>query len=250
MCHLTLIFTRSVGTLQPTRPLGRVSSKFNWPSEDQCQRSHSKWVFVFILHLKSKYSLLIVSKLSRTSAICPRRSPWRMIVLVRSLRSARLDTAWLVKSVTYFDLIAKLVGVFVSSSVRNKNFPHTLKPWNSRASMGLYQWSISFKSRQITTLLSICGTSYSVLWTPEMSSHKICRNSVRPHARNGSNWATTTCAIWSTVVWRPSCVLGEVTLVIRGHCHCSIYWNCSSTRCNVNIRINSTSMNTGSDYID
>ena len=47
MCvaSLTLIFTRSVGTLQPTRPLGRVGSKFNWPSEDQCQRSHSKWVF-------------------------------------------------------------------------------------------------------------------------------------------------------------------------------------------------------------
>ena len=32
-------------------------------------------------------------------------SPWRLIVLVRSLRSARLDAAWLVKSVTYFNLI-------------------------------------------------------------------------------------------------------------------------------------------------
>ena len=106
MCvaSLTLIFTRSVGTLQSTRPLGRVGSKFNWPSEDQCQRSHSKWVFVFIPHLKSKYSQLIVSKLSRKSAICPRRSPWRLIVLVRSLRSARLDTAWLVKSVAYFEI--------------------------------------------------------------------------------------------------------------------------------------------------
>ena len=83
----------------------RVGSKFKWPSEDQCQRSHSKWVFVFIPHLKSKYNQLIVSKLSRKSAICPRRSPWRLIVLVRSLRSARLDTAWLVKSVTYFNLI-------------------------------------------------------------------------------------------------------------------------------------------------
>ena len=91
MAPLTLIFTRSVGTLQPTRPLGRVGSKFNWPSEDQCQRSHSKWVFVFIPHLKSKYSQLIVSKLSRNSAICPRRSSWRLIVLVRSLRSARND---------------------------------------------------------------------------------------------------------------------------------------------------------------
>ena len=61
--------------------------------------------FVFIPHLKSKYSQLIVPKLSRKSAICPRRSPWRLIVLVRSLRSARLDTAWLVKSVAYFNLI-------------------------------------------------------------------------------------------------------------------------------------------------
>ena len=51
MCvaSLTLIFTRSVGTLQPTRPLGRVGSKFNWPSEDQCQRSHSK-CFLFLSH--------------------------------------------------------------------------------------------------------------------------------------------------------------------------------------------------------
>ena len=107
---LTLIFTRSVGTLQPTRPLGRVGSKFNWPSEEQYQRSHSKWVFVFIPHLECKYSHLILSKLSLKSAICPRRSPWLRIVLVRSLRSARLDTVWLVKSVTYFDLIASING--------------------------------------------------------------------------------------------------------------------------------------------
>ena len=130
MCvaSLTLIFTRSVGTLQPTRPLGRVGSKFNWPSEDQCQRSHSKWVFVFIPHF--------VSKLYRKSAICPRRSPWRLIVLVRSLRSARSvnwSRAW--PTLTWLD---KLVGVSVSSSVRNTNFPHTLKPWNSRANVGLW----------------------------------------------------------------------------------------------------------------
>ena len=114
MCvaSLTLIFTKSVGTLQPTRPLGRVGSKFNWPSEDQCQRSHSKWVFVFIPHLECKYSHLILSKLSRKSTICPRRSPWLRIVLVRSLRSMRLDTAWLVKNMTYFDLIAKIGGCF------------------------------------------------------------------------------------------------------------------------------------------
>ena len=42
MASLTVIFTRSGGTLQPARPLGRVVSRVNWPSKDQCQRSHSK----------------------------------------------------------------------------------------------------------------------------------------------------------------------------------------------------------------
>ena len=41
----------SRGQLAFCNPWGRVGSKFNWPSEDQCQRSHSKWVFVFIPHL-------------------------------------------------------------------------------------------------------------------------------------------------------------------------------------------------------
>ena len=45
VASLTLIYTRSVGTLQPRRPKGLVGSKFNWPSEDQCQRSHSKYFF-------------------------------------------------------------------------------------------------------------------------------------------------------------------------------------------------------------
>ena len=63
---------------------GRVGSKFNWPSEGQCQRSRSKWVFVFIPHFNSKYNQVIVSKLSRKSAICSWRSPRRLIVLVRS----------------------------------------------------------------------------------------------------------------------------------------------------------------------
>ena len=104
-CAWLLWHWSSRGQLALWNPRGRVGSKFNWPSEDQCRRSHSKWVFVFIPHLKSKYSQLIVSKLPRKSAICPLRSPWRLIVLVRSLRSAQLDTAWLVKSVTYFNLI-------------------------------------------------------------------------------------------------------------------------------------------------
>ena len=74
-----------------------------------------------------------VSKLSRKLPIWPWRSPWLRIVLVRSLRSVRLDIAWLVKTVIW---LAKLVGVSVSSSVRNTHFPHTLKPWHSRASVG------------------------------------------------------------------------------------------------------------------
>ena len=92
---------------------GRVASKFNWPNEDQCQRSPSNWVFVLIPRLECKYSHLILSKLSWKSTICLRRSPWLRIVLVRSLRS------WL----------AKLVGVSVSSSVRNKfsSHPKTLE---------------------------------------------------------------------------------------------------------------------------
>ena len=124
VASLTLIFTRSDGTLQPTRPLGRVDSKFNWPSEDQCQRSHSKWVFVFIPHFKSKYNQLIVSKLSRKSAICPRRSPWRLIVWCalsgpRDWTPRDWSRAW--PTLTW---LAKLMGVSLSSSVRNTNFPH------------------------------------------------------------------------------------------------------------------------------
>ena len=116
MCvaSLALIFTRSVG-------------KSNWPSEDQCQRSHSKWVFVFIPDLKSKYSQLIISKLSRKSVICPRRSPWWFIVLARSLSSALLNTAWLVKSVTYFNLIGGCVREFQRSKYKFSSHPKTLE---------------------------------------------------------------------------------------------------------------------------
>ena len=75
MCvaSLTLIFTRSVGTLQPTRPLGRVGSKFNWSSEDQCQRSHSKSFFYFFyptlrMQIQPLDSLKTVSKVGDLSS--------------------------------------------------------------------------------------------------------------------------------------------------------------------------------------
>ena len=50
MASLTLIFTRSVGILQPTWPLGRVGSKFNWPGEDLGQRTHSDCLFLWLPH--------------------------------------------------------------------------------------------------------------------------------------------------------------------------------------------------------
>ena len=49
--------------------------------------------------------------------ICSRWPPWLRIVLVCSLRSARLDTAWLVK--TYFDLIC-LIGWCAREFQRSK----------------------------------------------------------------------------------------------------------------------------------
>ena len=66
----------SVGTLQPTRPLGRmVFSTFNWQSEDHCQRTHSKCGFFFNLYstqmqpLYSLKTILKVGDLSSTNAV-------------------------------------------------------------------------------------------------------------------------------------------------------------------------------------
>ena len=77
---------------------GRVSYTFNWQSENQCQRINAKWI-LFLSHAKK------ANKTFRKSAICPRRPPCLLIILVHSLGSVRLDTAWLVRSVTNFDLI-------------------------------------------------------------------------------------------------------------------------------------------------
>ena len=87
--------------------------------------------FLFIIpHLKSKCSQSIVSNLFRQSAISPRPSSWRLIVLVRSLRSSRLDTAWLVKGVTYFNLIGSIGGCvreFQRSKYKFSSHPKTLE---------------------------------------------------------------------------------------------------------------------------
>ena len=122
---LTLIFTRSVCTLQPTRPL--VGSKFNWLSEDQCQRSHSKWVgFCFYPTLKMQIqplnSLKTVSKVSDLCLTIIMTA--RCLGALSQVRAIGRDwsRAW-----PTLASLAKLVGVSVSSSVRNTNFPHTLK---------------------------------------------------------------------------------------------------------------------------
>ena len=124
------------GTLQPTRPLGRIwvqssTDRVNISVKEPIQMGF----WFFIPHLKSRYSHLILSNPSRISSICPTRSPWQLIVLVGSLRSAWLNIAWLVKSVTYFDLIGQIGGCGRDFSIPNTHFPNTLKPWNLRASV-------------------------------------------------------------------------------------------------------------------
>ena len=97
-----------------------VRQLINWYSDDQCQRIHSKY---FNPHLRNKYSHLIFSKRLRKSAICPGRSTWQLIDLVRPgprdwpLRDqlgAWPSSFWLAKS----------LSVAVSSNVRNTIF-HT-----------------------------------------------------------------------------------------------------------------------------
>ena len=120
----------------PRGRLGRVGSKFNWPSEDQCQRSHSKW-FLFISHTWK----VNIANLSSQNSLESRRSVldnrqdgslfWCVISGPRDWTLRDWSRTW--PTLTW---LAKLVGVSVSSSVGNTNFPHTLKPWNTRASVG------------------------------------------------------------------------------------------------------------------
>ena len=89
MASLTIICTTWVGL---------VGSYFNWQNDDQHLRTHSI-LFFFILHLLSKYSHLIMSKTSLNVDDCSSIIAMTIHCLVRSLRSARWDTAWLVESV-------------------------------------------------------------------------------------------------------------------------------------------------------
>ena len=93
-------------------------------------------LFVFIQHFKSKCSHLIPSNLSRNWAVCPRRSLWLLIVwcALSGPRDWTLRDWW--RAWPTLTWLIKLVGLAVSSSVRNTSFPHTLKPRKSRASVG------------------------------------------------------------------------------------------------------------------
>ena len=82
----------------PKSPTDKLES-----TECRSVSKYSKWVFVFN---PSLYSDLIHSKRSRKSTIVLDDSHNSLMFLVRSLRYARFDIAWLVKNVTYFDLIA------------------------------------------------------------------------------------------------------------------------------------------------
>ena len=101
-CAWLFWHSSSRGNLALCHQRGRLGSWFNCLSEDQCQRSHSKWVFVFIPPLKSKYSQIILSKLSKFGDLS---STIAMTVYCFGALSVRLGPAWLIKTVTYFDLI-------------------------------------------------------------------------------------------------------------------------------------------------
>ena len=70
MVSLTLIFTRPVGTLQPTRLLGRVGSKFNWQSEDRA-RLFSKSSFARLQEIwNSSICLYEIMKKNLSKSTC------------------------------------------------------------------------------------------------------------------------------------------------------------------------------------
>ena len=117
MCvaSLTLIFTRSVGTLQPTRPF--KMGFYSYPT--------------LRMQIQPLNSLKTVSKVGDVSStIAMTAHCFGALSQVRAIGHCVIgqerDLLW--------TWLAKLVGVSVSSSVQNTNFPHTLKLWNSRAS--------------------------------------------------------------------------------------------------------------------
>ena len=75
---LIISFTKSVGTLQPTRPLGQ--------SEGKCQRTHSI-CFMFSSHTCELSTMKTVSKMSD----CLRRSSWQILRTHGQVRDNNID---------------------------------------------------------------------------------------------------------------------------------------------------------------
>ena len=87
-----------------------------------------------------------------------------------------------------------------------------------------------YRARRVTKKphhkrLNLCVAITIALWTTANQvllgdePRFLCRKWSRPYARGGSIWVMTPCTTWLTVcrvVWQPSPVLMEVTLIIKG----------------------------------
>ena len=78
---MKLIFTRSVGTLQPLKMSGPWFQLTKWISVLQNPLN-----IIFMPHLKSKYSHSILPIRPRNKAMCPRLLPWQLIAIACSFR--------------------------------------------------------------------------------------------------------------------------------------------------------------------
>ena len=121
---LTMIFMRSVGTLQHTRPLGRVGSKFNWQSDSVKESIQMGFSFYPICTKQIEP----FNRLKTTSKF-------------RDLSSTIAMNAYCFGAIAPVCAISHYVigkiGGYVHEFHRSKyDIPHTLKPYNSRASVG------------------------------------------------------------------------------------------------------------------
>ena len=104
-CVWLLWYWSSQGQLAVCNPRGLTAEWVLWVElTEWTSVSKKPFKMGFCFHPTHRMQIQPFNSLKNVS-ICPRWSPWLRIVSVRSLRSVRLDTVWLVKSVTYFDLI-------------------------------------------------------------------------------------------------------------------------------------------------
>ena len=132
MGSFTLIFTRSVNTLELAMSLSRVDCRINRVNTSFTQLI--KLCYKYTPHLWSIHGDSIHSKHSWKIAIMRRRSPWHLIVLVRLSEAwdwALCDSSILRLSLTW---MANLVGVALNLSVQDPFSQHS-KVWSSRASV-------------------------------------------------------------------------------------------------------------------